>query len=314
MRVLFPSIEPYKTQHLQVSELHKIYIEESGNPKGKPIIYLHGGPGTGSIPEYRCLFDPQFYRIIQFDQRGCGNSLPFGEIKDNDTWKLVSDIEKIRKLLMIESWVVTGGSWGATLALAYAQTHPSSVRGVILRGVFLGRKEDIHWFYQNGASNVFPDLFEQFIAPIPENERDNILKSYYQRLFNLKEESKVTELIRAWSGWEDNTLSIIPKGQSFLSEGQRAISVTRTEIYYFMNDCFFDEKSSLLNNVNKINHLPIKIIHGRYDMICCYKQAFDLKKAIPSAELITLNLSGHSGLEPQIVDAFIHATEEFKRF
>ena len=309
---LFPNIEPFNTFHLPVSDLHTIYVEESGNKNGKPVIFLHGGPGEGVDPKYRRYFNPDKWRIIMFDQRGCGKSTPFAELKENTTWDLVDDIEKIRNHLSIEDWVVFGGSWGSTLSLAYSQTYPNSCKGLILRGIFLVRKKEIDWFYQEGANNIFPDRWESFLAPIPIEKRDNLMQAYYEILTG-DDHSKKIEAAKAWSTWEGSTVRLM-QDENFISDfsdEKFAEAFARIECHYFMNNCWFNSNNHLIENVDKIRHIPGVIIHGRYDIICPVVQAWDLHQAWPEADLHIIPDAGHSIFEEGIKDKILEYTEKF---
>ena len=309
---LFPNIEPFNTFHLPVSDLHTIYVEESGNKNGKPVIFLHGGPGGGVDPKYRRYFNPDKWRIIMFDQRGCGKSTPFAELKENTTWDLVDDIEKIRKHLSIDRWVVYGGSWGSTLSLAYSQTYPDSCKALILRGIFLVRKKEIHWFYQEGASKIFQDDWQSFIAPIPIEKRDNLLEAYYNLLIG-KDSSKKIEAAKAWSTWEGSTVRLI-QDKDFIgdfSDEKFAEAFARIESHYFMNNAWFNSDNHLIENVDKIRHIPAVIIHGRYDVICPVENAWELHQAWPESELHIIPDAGHSIFEEGIKDKILEYTEKF---
>ena len=309
---LFPNIEPFNTFHLPVSDLHTIYVEESGNKNGKPVIFLHGGPGGGVDPKYRRYFNPDKWRIIMFDQRGCGKSTPFAELKENTTWDLVDDIEKIRNHLSIDNWVVFGGSWGSTLSLAYSQTYPNSCKGLILRGIFLVRKKEIDWFYQEGANNIFPDRWESFLAPIPVEKRDNLMQAYYEILTG-DDHSKKIEAAKAWSTWEGSTVRLM-QDENFISDfsdEKFAEAFARIECHYFMNNCWFNSNNHLIENVDKIRHIPGVIIHGRYDIICPVVQAWDLHQVWPEADLHIIPDAGHSIFEEGIKDKILEYTEKF---
>lgn len=308
---LYPSIEPYHEFQLKVDELHTVWIEECGNPHGLPVVFLHGGPGAACEAFQRRFFDPKYYRIILFDQRGCGRSTPHAELRNNTTQDLVADIERIRNYLNIEKWLVFGGSWGSTLALAYAQAHANRVTGLILRGVFLCRSRDIQWFYQEGASYIYPDLWQHYIQVIPEEERDDLLAAFYKRLICDDEEIQI-EAARAWSIWEGSTSNLITKPAvlNYFSNDAIALSLARIECHYFNNDSFL-RKEQLLKDAYKLENIPGVIVHGRYDIVCPIEQAFALHQAWPSAEFIIAQQSGHSATEPEIVDALIRATQKF---
>ncbi|NEO57851.1 MAG: prolyl aminopeptidase [Okeania sp. SIO3B5] len=311
MRELYPPIQPHKRGNLKVSDIHTIYYEECGNPQGKPVVFLHGGPGGGIIPLYRQYFDPKKWRIILFDQRGCGRSTPHAELSQNTTWDLVSDIEKLRVHLSIEKWVVFGGSWGSTLALAYSQTHPENCLGLILRGIFMVRPKEISWFYQEGASNIFPDAWEEYLKPIPIEERGDLVKAYYQRLTSADEKVRL-EAARAWSIWEGSTSKLIPNSNVSQKFGDSyfALAFARIECHYFINQCFFEHEEQLLKNVYKIRHIPGVIVQGRYDVICPMVSAWELHKAWPEAEFTVVPDAGHSVSEPGIINALIRATDK----
>lgn len=314
MNTFFPEIEPYNSGMLKVSSLHTVYFEECGNPKGKPIVFLHGGPGGGCSPDHRRFYDPQHYRIILFDQRGCGKSTPFAELKENTTWDLVSDMEKIREHLKIDKWVVFGGSWGSTLAISYGIRHPDRCLGFVLRGIFLCRPWEINWFYQEGASLIYPDLWEKYWQQIPENQRSNMVKAYYSQLTSSDENLKLTAA-KIWSTWEASTSKLI-LDTSFVDDyedPEKALPFARIECHYFINNSFFPTDNYLLENIHKINHLPCIIVHGRYDIVCPAKSAWELHKAWPGSKLSFIADSGHSVMEIGITDKVIQATEDFKR-
>lgn len=283
-----------------------------GNSQGKPVVFLHGGPGGGITPIYRQFFDPQRWRIILFDQRGCGKSTPHAELDGNTTWDLVSDIEAIRTYLGIDQWVVFGGSWGSTLALAYAQTHPDHCSGLILRGIFTLRQPEIHWFYQDGANYLYPDAWEYFLEPIPNSERDNLVMAYYRRLTS---DDPTTQLAaaRAWAIWEASTskLSQDPGMMERFGADAFALAFARIECHYFVNGGFFDQDDQLLRQVNRIRHIPGVIVQGRYDVVCPPITAWELHRAWPEAEFYLIQEAGHSALEPGIVDALVAATDRF---
>ncbi|HEY9598128.1 MAG TPA: prolyl aminopeptidase [Cyanophyceae cyanobacterium] len=312
MRELYPPIEPYNQGTLTVSDLHTIYFEQSGNPDGKPIVFFHGGPGGGSIPEYRQYFDPVKWRIVIFDQRGCGKSTPHAEIQENTTWDLVEDIEKLRIHLGIEQWVVFGGSWGSTLALAYSETHPERCRGLILRGIFMLRKKEIDWFYQEGASYIFPDAWEEYVKPIPETERHDFLSAYYRRLTSPDAQTRL-EAARAWSVWEASTSKLLQDPNLIVRFGgdRFADAFARIECHYFMHNGFFEPDDQLLRNVDHIRHIPGVIVQGRYDVVCPMISAWELHRAWPEAEFIVVPDAGHSMSEPGIRTALLNATDKF---
>jgi proline iminopeptidase len=313
---LYAEIEPYSTGELRVSNLHVLYFEESGNPNGKPVLFLHGGPGGGVSPIQRQFFDPQFYRIILFDQRGAGKSSPQAELQDNTTWDLVSDIEKLRTHLGIDRWLVFGGSWGSTLALAYAIHHPQRVIGLILRGIFLCRKKEIHWFYQEGASFIYPDAWEKFLAPIPVEEQDHLVEAYYRRLTSEDPDIRI-QAAKAWSIWEATTSHLFQDQKSieeFEKNPEKALTFARIECHYFINNAFFPTDNYLLENIASIAQIPTRIVQGRYDIVCPIRSAWDLHKIMPSADLRIIPDAGHSTLEPGSARELVQATDEFKKF
>jgi proline iminopeptidase len=312
MRPLYPALEPYRQGRLQVSGLHSIYFEEVGNPQGQPAVFLHGGPGGGCIPAYRQYFDPDRWRLILFDQRGCGRSLPHAELQENTTWDLVADIEKLRQYLGIDRWLVFGGSWGSTLALAYSQTHPEPCRGLILRGIFLLRQQELHWFYQQGASFLFPDAWEAYQKTIPPQERSNLIQAYYHRLTSPDVQVRQAAA-RSWSIWEAATSKLLPDPHliSEFAQDQFAEAFARIECHYFVNKGFFRSDAQLLENVDCIRQIPAVIIQGRYDVICPMVSAWDLHQAWPEAEFVIVPDAGHSMTEPGIRSALIDATDRF---
>lgn len=308
MQTLYPSIQPYATHKLSVDARHTLYVEESGNPDGLPVLFLHGGPGGGCDPFHRRFFDPEHYRMVLFDQRGCGHSLPHADLIDNTTQHLVDDIETIRTTLAVDRWVVFGGSWGSTLALTYAQTYPERVLGLILRGIFLGRPRDIRWFYQEGACRLFPDAWEAFIEPIPELERGDLLNAYYRRLTG-DDELERLRVARAWSIWEGTVLTLERRREVVdnFAEVHKALSLARIESHYFVNDCFL-EPDQLLRDAHVLADIPGAIVHGRYDVVTTFDNAWALHQVWPTAELSVIGASGHAATEPGIVDALITAT------
>jgi len=312
MKDLYPFIEPFNQGKLKVSELHTIHYEESGNPQGKPVIFLHGGPGGGITPMYRQYFDPELWHIIIFDQRGCGQSTPYAELRENTTWDLVNDIEQLRNHLSIPKWVVFGGSWGSTLALAYSQTHPDSCKGLILRGIFMLRQSEIRWFYQSGASYIYPDAWQEYLKPIPLAEREDLLTAYYKRLTSGDPQVRL-EAARAWSVWEASTSRLIPSATSKASFGRAefAEAFARIECHYFVNKGFLDQENQLLDNVERIRHLPGVIVQGRYDVVCPMATAYELHQVWQEAEFIVIPDAGHSVSEPGIKDALIKASDHF---
>lgn len=313
MHTLFPEIEPYDQGMLAVSSIHKIYYEQSGNPNGKPVVFLHGGPGGGTDPMQRRYFDPEVYRIILFDQRGSGRSEPFACLEENTTWDLVADTERLREHLGIETWVVFGGSWGSTLSLAYAETHPDKVKALVLRGIFLCRPKEIKWFYQEGADAIFADVWENYLKVIPVEERHDMLTAYYRRLTSEDEQVRL-EAAKAWSIWEGSTSKLIPSQSVIDNFGDpaKAIPLARIECHYFMNNAFFNSENYLIENIGKIRHIPAVIVQGRYDVVCPMMSAWELHRAWPEAKLEIVPTAGHSATEEGIIDGLVRATEEFK--
>jgi len=310
MQLLYPEIKPYARHELAVDDIHTLYLDESGDPEGIPVLFVHGGPGGGCGKYDRRYFDPEKYRIILFDQRGAGRSTPHAELQNNNSHELVADMERIREHLGVEKWVLFGGSWGSTLSLLYGQSHPDRVLGMILRGIFLCRDEDIEWFYQSGAGRIFPDQWEHFIAPIPEEERDNLLQAYYKRLTGSNELAKMAAA-KAWAGWEGRCSTLRPSNEvvdSYTSP-HRAVSIARIEAHYFINNSYL-ETNQLINNADKLEDIPGIIVHGRYDMVCPLDGALTLHKAWPGSTLQIIRDAGHSAQEPGITDALIHATND----
>lgn len=308
MTPLYPEIKPYKRHMLEVDDTHTLYIDESGTPDGIPILFIHGGPGAGCGKYDRRYYDPQKYRIILFDQRGAGRSTPHSELAENNTHALIGDIEKIRKHLNIEKWVLFGGSWGSTLALLYAESHPEHVSGMVLRGIFLCRQADISWFYQNGADRIFPDYWADFVQVIPEAERNNILQAYYTRLTSDNEIAKMAAA-KAWSLWEARcaTLRPHPDVVKSFTQPHTAMALARIEAHYFVNNTFIEE-DQILKNSHKLEGIPGVIVHGRYDTICTLDNAYALHKHWPGSELQIIRDAGHSAQEPSIADALVKAT------
>jgi proline iminopeptidase len=313
-RTLYPEIEPYRTGRLRVSEVHELYYEESGNPQGKPVVFLHGGPGGGTEPKYRRFFDPDAYRIVLFDQRGCGQSTPHASLVDNTTWHLVADIEALRAHLGIARWTVFGGSWGSTLALAYAEKHPEPVTELVLRGIFLLRKQEIDWFYQRGASILFADAWEGYLAPIPEAERGDLLAAYHRRLTSADPAVR-QEAARAWSVWEGSTSCLFPNAELIAKTGgdEFSLAFARIECHYFMSRGFFSRDAQLLEDVGRIRHIPAVIVQGRYDVVCPMESAWALHRAWPEADLRLVPDAGHSALEAGITHELLEATDRFRR-
>ena len=310
---LFPEIAPYNKFHLRVSDIHEIYVEECGNPAGQPVLFLHGGPGAGLSTDHRRLFDPKHFRIILFDQRGAGQSRPHAELRENTTWDLVKDIEKLRAHLFVKQWMVFGGSWGSTLAMAYAETHPSSVSHLVLRGIFLCRKSEIKWFYQEGASWIFPDVWAKYLEPIPVSERGDLVSAFYKQLTSSDKQTRLNAA-RAWSGWEGATVHLVPDETTYMrfTADDMAVALARIECHYFMNGCWFRHDNQLIEDVNKIRHIPSVIIHGRYDIVCPVKNAFDLHEAWPESALKIIPDAGHAFNEPGILRELMATVEKFK--
>lgn len=306
--MLFPAIQPDNHFYLKVSNQHELYVEQCGNMHGIPVVFLHGGPGASCEPVHRRFFDPEKYRIILFDQRGCGKSRPYASLQQNTTTHLIEDMEKIRIKLGIDRWMLFGGSWGSTLALAYAQAHSDRVLGLVLRGIFLCRQQDIDWFYQHGTSRLFPEAWQAFLQPIPENERHNMVAAYHQRLTSDNELERMAAA-KAWSIWEGSTATLRPSSSvlNYFSDPHTALSVARIECHYFMHKGFLQD-NPLLENMHKIKHLPGLIVQGRYDAICPIDQAFALYKLWPKSQLKIIPDAGHSASEQGIAQALIDST------
>ncbi|MBW4651741.1 MAG: prolyl aminopeptidase [Kaiparowitsia implicata GSE-PSE-MK54-09C] len=312
MRHPYPPIDPFQTEHLPVSDLHTLYVEQVGNPHGKPVVFLHGGPGGGTIPIYRQFFDPQQWRIVLFDQRGCGRSTPHAELRDNTTWDLVHDIETIRTHLGIEQWVVFGGSWGSTLALTYAEAHPERVKGLILRGIFTLRQKELRWFYQEGCSYLYPDAWEAYLQPIPLEERHDLIAAYYRRLTS--DDPVVRRAAaRAWSIWEGSTSRLIPEANVAEQYGREgfADAFARIECHYFVNKGFFETEDLIYRQIDRIRPIPGVIVQGRYDVVCPMVSAWELHQAWPEAEFQVIPDAGHSMNEPGIRTALLDASDRF---
>ena len=313
---LYPPLKPYRKGFLQVSKLHRLYFEESGNPRGKPVVFLHGGPGGGTSSEMRRFFNPRAYRIVLFDQRGCGKSTPHASLVDNTTWHLVADIEALRLHLGIDRWQVFGGSWGSTLALAYAQAFPGRVTELVLRGIFLLRQSELDWFYQNpqGTGSLFPDLWEPFAALIPPRERGDMVKAYYRRLTS-KNRATRAAAARVWSRWEAATsyLQASAAALAKFDDADYAAAFARIECHYFINRGFLKRDDQLLRNVKVMRHIPGVIVQGRYDVVCPARSAWDLHRAWPKAALRIVPTSGHSGFEPGIARELVAATDGFAK-
>ncbi len=313
MLALYPELKPYNRHQLRVSEIHELYLDEAGNPDGIPILFIHGGPGSACNYTSRRFYDPEQYRIITFDQRGCGRSTPHAELRENDTKSLVEDVESIRKFLGIEKWALFGGSWGSTLALIYAQEYPDRVLAMVLRGIFLCRRSDLDWLYVEGASRVFPDHWKEFAEFIPENERDNLVSAYHKRLTANDELARMAAA-RSWVGWETNCSTLRPSGdaKNSIDKKHNALAMSRIESHFFINNGFIEE-NQILNNLSKIKNIPARIIHGRYDMVCPLDNAVTLHDHWPASELYIIRDAGHSASEPGIIDALIRSTTDLAK-
>jgi proline iminopeptidase len=312
-RTLYPPIKPYRTGYLRVSDVHEIYYEECGNPNGKPAVFVHGGPGAGCDARARSFFDPDAYRIVLFDQRGCGRSRPHASLEDNTTWRLVEDMEKLRTRLEIDKWLVFGGSWGSTLALAYAQAHPERVTELVLRGIFMLSQFELRWFYQEGASALFPDRWEQYVAPIPPAERGDLIKAFYRRLTSEDRATRV-QAARAWSIWEAATsyLAVNEDNVNKWGEEEFAVAVARIECHYFVNRGFLEREDQLLRGVERIRRIPAVIVQGRYDVVCPMQTAWALHKAWPEADFRVVPTAGHSAFEAGNTHELVSATDRFR--
>jgi len=315
MLTLYPEIEPYQTHMLEREALsdgrcHQIYVEECGNPNGIPVIFLHGGPGSGCRPQHRCYFNPEKYRIILFDQRGCGRSLPAGELENNTTAYLVEDMEFIRTSLGVNHWILFGGSWGATLALCYARAHVKHVTSMILRGTFLGREQDINWVYaEGGASRLFPEAWQRLIADLPESEHKTPLHAYFDKLTSADEAVQLAaaQTLNAWEG-----TIVMMRDHEYepdLTEQPGPLAHSRIQLHYALNQCFIDD-APILDSIDHIAAIPTTVIHGRYDLVCPLQQSWELKQAWPNIDLRIVPLAGHAAGEPGLIDALIKATDE----
>ena len=313
MFVLFPEIKPYKRHQLKVSAEHELYVDEAGNPDGQPLLFVHGGPGSACDGSSRRFYDPAVYRIVTFDQRGCGRSTPHSSLQDNTTQHLIDDIEAIRLHLGIDKFVLFGGSWGSTLSLLYAQQFPQHVTAMILRGIFLCRQRDINWLYKEGANRIFPDYWEEFTHSIPEVERDDLLQAYYQRLLGEDELARMSAA-KAWAAWEGNCAKLRPSAETLakFTKPHNALALSRIETHFFVNDGFIEE-NQILKNMDAIAHIPARIIHGRYDVICPLDNALVLHQHWAASELNIVREAGHSASEPGIVDALIRATHDISK-
>lgn len=310
---LYPDIKPYVRHSMAVEPPHRLYVEECGNPHGLPVLFVHGGPGAGCQPFHRRFFDPALYRVILFDQRGCGRSMPHAELADNTTQALVADMERIRIKLGIERWILFGGSWGSTLSLVYAETHPERVLGLILRGIFLCRPREITWFYQEGANRIFPDYWQDFLRPIPERERDDLVSAYYRILTGSDEVLRMAAA-KAWSTWEGRTLTLQEQGPvvEYFSNPATALSLARIECHYFMHNSFL-EPDQILRDAPRLASIPGVIVHGRYDVVCPLESAWELHHAWPRAEFKIIPAAGHAASEEGIVSALVQATDAMAR-
>jgi len=310
MLPLYPEIKPYARHLVEVDDLHQIYVDESGSPDGIPVVFVHGGPGSGCEYDSRCFFNPAKYRIILFDQRGSGRSKPHAEVKNNTTPHLIDDMEQVRQFLKIDQWMLFGGGWGSMLSVAYAEVHPEQVLALVLRGIHLGRQSDIDWIYQEGASRFYPDHWEDFIAPIPEAERDNLVAAYAKRITGDNELARMSA-VKAWSRWEADCSSMHPNARlvKHFSDPLRSTARTKLGLQYFSNGCFLEE-NQLLENVDAISEIPGIIVHGRYDMLCPLVNAYDLHEAWPISQLFIVREAGHSATEPALIDALIRATRD----
>jgi proline iminopeptidase len=313
---LYPPITPYRKGRLRVSPVHELYFEESGNPRGKPVVFLHGGPGGGTSPSMRRFFNPRRYRIVLFDQRGCGKSRPHASLVANTTWDLVEDIERLREHLGIRRWQVFGGSWGSTLALAYSQRHPRRVTELVLRGIFLLRRSELEWFYQDelGAASMFPDLWEKYVAPIPKRERGNMMRAYYRRLTS-KNRATRARAAYSWSVWEAATSYLRASASDIAryDDTDTAAAFARIECHYFVNRGFLAREDQLLRDVRKIRRIPAVIVQGRYDVVCPARSAWALHRAWPQADLRIVPDAGHSAFEHGNIRELVAATDRFSR-
>ena len=311
MKDLYPEVLPYRAEHLAVDDRHSLYIEQVGHPDGLPALFLHGGPGAGCEPYHRRFFDPARYRVVLFDQRGAGRSTPHADLQDNTTWDLVADIERIREHLGIDRWLVFGGSWGSTLALAYAETYPERVRALVLRGIFLCRPHEIAWFYQAGTSRLFPDYWEDFVAPVNPEDRGDMLAAYH-RLLTGEDELRRLAAARAWSVWEGRTATLLPDDRvaGHFAQAHVALSMARIECHYFVNNAFLCP-NQLLEDVGRLAGIPGVIVHGRYDVICPVENAWELHRAWPGSELAIVPDAGHSAAEVSTRARLVQATDRF---
>jgi len=303
--MLYPDIKPYAKHHIQVDAVHTLYVEECGTPDGIPVLFLHGGPGAGIEPYHRRFFDPEKYHMVLFDQRGSGKSAPHASLENNTTQHLIADIEMIREKLGIDNWLVFGGSWGSTLALAYAQAHPDNILALVIRGIFLCRKKEIDWIYQLGASKVYPDYWQDFIAPVPVDKRDDIVNAYYEILTGSNDIARMAAA-KAWSIWEGRTATLLARKEviDHFSHARTALSVALIECHYFVNNAFM-KPNQLLDNIETIRHIPAFIVQGRYDMICPMESAWELHQAWPEAKFTVVGDAGHAASEKGIISALV---------
>lgn len=314
MEFLYPPIEPYHHGWLDVGDGHQMYFEESGNPQGKACLFVHGGPGGGAAPQARQFFDPERYRIVVFDQRGCGRSRPHASLEANTTWHLVEDMERLRQALNIDQWLVFGGSWGSTLGIAYAQTHPERVTELVLRGIFLLREQEIRWLYQHGASELYPDAWESYVAPIPIAEHDDLVSAFHKRLTSDDAQTRLAAA-RAWSVWEAST-SFLVQNHDFMEKldaPDAALAMARIECHYFVNGGFFRSPNQLLEDIDRIRHIPTVIVQGRYDVVCPATTAWALHRAWPEADFQMIATAGHSAFDPSNTQALVAATDRFSQ-
>ena len=313
MRDLYPDIDVFDSGFIAVDARHQVYYEQCGNPDGKPVVILHGGPGAGCSAKMRRFHDPKAYRIVLFDQRGSGRSTPHADLVDNTTWDLVADIEALREHLGIARWQVFGGSWGSTLALAYAQAHPSRATELVLRGIFMLRRWELEWFYQEGASRLYPDAWDNYLQAIPEVERADLISAYHRRLTSSSEATRLAAA-RAWSVWEASTSLLLPD-EAFIDghkDAHFALSFARIESHYFVHGGFFDAEDQLLRDAHRLHGIPGVIVHGRYDVVCPVQNAWDLHKAWPESRLQISPSAGHSAFEPENASALVEATDSFR--
>jgi len=313
MTPLFPEVEPTRTFRLRVSEIHELHVEEAGNPSGPPVIFFHGGPGAGISPLHRRFFDPAFWRVVLFDQRGSGKSTPLGELRENTTWDLVEDAERIRTHLGIEKWLVFGGSWGSTLGLAYAERHPERVTGLILRGIFLARRSELEWSFTDGVRRIWPDAWDAFVAPLTRRERGSVMRAYHRRLTS-DDPEEVKAAALSWNTFEETASHLVPDpAPAAEKDVPHEIAVARIEAHYFVNGTFLESDDQLLRDAGRLRALPGVIVQGRYDLVCPMQSAWDLAAAWPEARLVVVPGAGHAADEPGIASALVEATESFKR-